>query len=90
MQLYQHEWKFGKREIVWKHDARSKGGVFSLKFRVFPISTGVDITIYQYGKNVLYLFYNIFYFYFILQSLSHDRFNPRASCSFTGNLLMQY
>jgi hypothetical protein len=28
-------------------------------FRVFPISTSVDITIYQYGKNVLYLFYNI-------------------------------
>ena len=27
--------------------------------RVFPISTSVDITIYQYGKNVLYLFYNI-------------------------------
>ena len=25
----------------------------------FPNSTGVDITIYQYGKNVLYLFYNI-------------------------------
>jgi hypothetical protein len=22
MQLYQHEWKLGKREIVWKHDAR--------------------------------------------------------------------
>jgi hypothetical protein len=29
------------------------------QFRVFPISTSVDITIYQYGKNVLYLFYNI-------------------------------
>jgi hypothetical protein len=24
-----------------------------------PISTSGDITIYQYGKNVLYLFYNI-------------------------------
>ena len=22
IQLYQHEWKLGKREIVWKHDAR--------------------------------------------------------------------
>ena len=31
---------------------RSKGGVF-------PISTSVDITVYQYGKNVLYLFYDI-------------------------------
>ena len=41
------------------------------QFRVFPISASVDITIYpyespgnevaiyQYGKNVLYLFYNI-------------------------------
>ena len=28
-------------------------------FRVFPISTSVDITVYQNGKNVLYLFYNI-------------------------------
>jgi hypothetical protein len=31
----------------------------STQFRVFPISTSVDITVYQYGKNVLYLFYNI-------------------------------
>ena len=29
------------------------------QFRVFLISTSVDITVYQYGKNVLYLFYNI-------------------------------
>jgi hypothetical protein len=29
------------------------------QFRVFPIFTSVDITIYQYGKNILYLFYNI-------------------------------
>jgi hypothetical protein len=29
------------------------------QFRVFPISTSVDITVYQYGKNVLYLFYKI-------------------------------
>ena len=29
------------------------------QFRVFPISTSVDITAYLYGKNVLYLFYNI-------------------------------
>ena len=26
---------------------------------VFPIFTSVDITVYQYGKNVLYFFYNI-------------------------------
>ena len=34
-------------------------GRISTQFRVFPISTSVDITIYQYGKNVLYLFCNI-------------------------------
>ena len=26
---------------------------------VFPISTSVEITIYQHGKDVLYFFYNI-------------------------------
>ena len=29
------------------------------QFRVFQIFTSVDITVYQYGKSVLYLFYNI-------------------------------
>ena len=29
------------------------------QFRVFPIFTSVDITVYQYRKNVLYFFYNI-------------------------------
>ena len=29
------------------------------QFRVFPIFTSVDITVYQYGKNVVYFFYNI-------------------------------
>ena len=29
------------------------------QFRVFPIFTSVDITVYQYGKNILYFFYNI-------------------------------
>ena len=28
-------------------------------FRVFPICTSVDRTVYLYGKNVLYYFYNI-------------------------------
>jgi hypothetical protein len=37
----------------------SEGRSVFTQFRVFPISTSVDITIYQYGKNVLYLFYNI-------------------------------
>ena len=30
-----------------------------IQFRVFPIFTSVDITVCQYGKNVLYFFYNI-------------------------------
>ena len=30
-----------------------------IQFRVFPIFMSVDITVYQYGKNVLYFFYNI-------------------------------
>ena len=29
------------------------------QFRVFPIFSSVDITVYQYGKNVLYFFYDI-------------------------------
>ena len=29
------------------------------QFRVFPIFTSVDVTVYQYGKNVLYFLYNI-------------------------------
>ena len=29
------------------------------QFRVFPIFTSVDITVYQHRKNVLYFFYNI-------------------------------
>ena len=39
---------------MWKHD-----GVFSHNFEFFPIFASVDITVYQYGKNVLYFFYNI-------------------------------
>ena len=42
---------------------RPQGGVTGrsvfTKFRVFPISTSVDITVYLYGKNVSYFFYNI-------------------------------
>ena len=38
---------------------RPQGGVFSHNFEFFAIFTSVDITVYQYGKNVLYFFYNI-------------------------------
>jgi hypothetical protein len=59
IQLYQHDWKLGKREIVWKYDAQ-RAECFQTIW-VFPISTSVEITIYQLSirKNVLYLFYNI-------------------------------
>ena len=40
----------------WKTPA---GRSVFTQFRVFPIFTSVDITVYQYGKNVLYFFYNI-------------------------------
>ena len=36
-----------------------KGKSVFIQFRIFPTSTSVDITVYQHGKNVLYLFYNI-------------------------------
>ena len=58
IQLYQNEWKLEKREIVWKNTTLAGRSVFT-QFRVFPIFTSVDITVYQYGKHVLYFFYNI-------------------------------
>ena len=36
---------------MWKHDAR--------RAECFHTISSVDITVYQYGKNVLYFFYNI-------------------------------
>jgi hypothetical protein len=54
IQLYQHSWKLGKLEIVLKHSAL-RASCFHAQFVVFPISTRVDITVYQHG-NVLYLF----------------------------------
>ena len=39
---------------------RPQGGVFSHNFEFFQFSRdSVDITVYQYGKNVIYFFYNI-------------------------------
>ena len=48
----------------WKNEklcgnTTAEGRSVFTQFRVFPISTSVDITVYQYGKNVLDLFYNI-------------------------------
>ena len=42
-----------------KGNTTPEGRSVFIQFRVFPTSTSVDITIYQYGKNVLYFFYNI-------------------------------
>ena len=44
--------------LIYSHINTSGYCVFT-QFRVFPIFTSVDITVYQYGKNVLYFFYNI-------------------------------
>ena len=38
---------------------KTRNCVVFTQFRVFPIFTSVDITVYQYGKNVFYFFYNI-------------------------------
>ena len=55
--------KYNTREN-WKNSKLCKntppcGRRVSTQFLVFPISIRVDITVYQYGKNVLYFFYNI-------------------------------
>ena len=42
----------------WKNEKLCGNCVFT-QFRVFPIFTSVDITVYQYGKNVFYFFFNI-------------------------------
>ena len=47
-----------KNEKLWGNTTLSGRSVFT-QFRVFPIFTSADITVYQYGKNVLYFFYNI-------------------------------
>ena len=57
IQLYQHEWNW-KNEKLCGNTMPAGRSVFT-KFRAFPISTSVDITLYLYGKNVLYFFYNI-------------------------------
>ena len=47
-----------KNEKLCANTTPAGRSVFT-QFRVFPIFTIVDITVYQYGKNVLYFFYNI-------------------------------
>ena len=55
--IYQHEWKLENEKLCGNTTPAGRS-VFT-QFRVFPIFTSVDITEYQYGKNVLYFFYNI-------------------------------
>ena len=47
-----------KNEKLCGNTTPARRSVFT-QIRVFPIFTSVDITVYQYGKNVLYFFYNI-------------------------------
>jgi hypothetical protein len=47
-----------KKEKLCGNTTPEGWSVFT-QYRVFPMSTSVDITVYQYEKNVLYLFYNI-------------------------------
>ena len=51
IQLYQHSWKLEKLEL-------EVGRRVSTQFLVFPISTRVDITVYQHGKCFIFLKYN--------------------------------
>ena len=47
-----------KNEKLCGHMMPTGRSVF-IQFQVFSIFTSDDLTVYQYGKNVLYFFYNI-------------------------------
>ena len=47
-----------KNEKLCGNTTPARRSVFT-QFLIFPIFMSVDITVYQYGKNVLYFFYNI-------------------------------
>ena len=57
MQLFQHKWNWENEKLYGS--TTPEGRSVFIQFRIFPTSTSVDITVYQYGKNVLYLLYNI-------------------------------
>ena len=56
IQLYQHEWKLEKREIVWKHDARKNVLYFFYNIAQRTLTEKwreifrVDIELYQHGS----------------------------------------
>ena len=56
IQLYQHEWNW-KNEKLCGNTTPAERSVFT-KFRVFPISTSVDITVYQHRKKCFIYIYN--------------------------------
>ena len=57
-QLYQHSWKIGKTRNCVKTLRPAGRPCFHTIFSFFPISTRVDLTVYQHGKMFLY-FLNI-------------------------------
>ena len=54
IQLYQHSWKLEKLEKLYEKTPPSGRRVSTL-FLVFPISTRVDITVYQHGKCFIFV-----------------------------------
>ena len=55
IQLYQHSWKLEKLKLC-ENTPPCRRRV-STQFLVFPISTRVDITVYQHGKCFIFLKY---------------------------------
>ena len=77
-------------EVVWKNWKNSKlcentppcGRCVSTQLLVFPISTCVDITVYQHGKCFIFLKYNICSFTFshswlLLQERAYELWTPK-------------
>jgi hypothetical protein len=50
IQLYPHDWELGKREIVWKHDARRAECFHTITS--FPISTIRKNALYFLQRNI--------------------------------------
>ena len=56
IQLYQHSWKLENSKLC--ENTPPCGRRVSTQFLVFPISTRVDITVYQHGKCFIFLEYH--------------------------------
>ena len=55
IQLYQHSWKLENSKLC--ENTPPCGRRVSTQFLVFPISTRVDITVYQHGKCFIFVKY---------------------------------